>query len=189
MSQIIPPGFYQATFIHHFTGRTDEADVVIGFDFTGDPGVSDLLALSVAWRLNMIVPALLTSNVTYDGVRLATGEGTILAQSDSYVAGNTGNPAPPNCAYLARKLTGEPGRTQRGRSYLPGVGETAIDDAGVLTLGTLTALQGALEDFVSDANTAGWTPVLLHSQPGLAPTPFAYSIDTRIATQRKRMRD
>lgn len=97
--------------------------------------------------------------------------------------------ASPNVSFLLQKRTDFGGRRNRGRMYVPGVGEAAIDDAGKLTLAKVSAMQAAADGFVSDLLAATIDPVILHSAAGVAPTTITRIVcSDQAATQRRRLR-
>lgn len=101
------------------------------------------------------------------------------------------NSTPQNCAFLIKKMTNTGGRTGRGRMYVPGVSEEIVSPAGVVTASTVSAWNTALASYISDLNAIVGVdfPCLLHSQVGDLPMEITSLIcDTRIATQRRRLR-
>ncbi len=64
-----------------------------------------------------------------------------------------GEAMPANTAYLIQKLTGFAGRANRGRMYLPGVPESAVNGGtGNIAAATLTALQNAANAWMNSCN-------------------------------------
>lgn len=110
--------------------------------------------------------------------------------------GVTSGSCPPNTSFLIRKGTGQGGRRNRGRMYIPGVPREAIFANGDIATTTVTGLQTRVDD-LQDGPTlvdAGFTtPVLLHGL-GLSPTPVSptpvtsLNVQTKVATQRRRLR-
>lgn len=105
------------------------------------------------------------------------------------------SPLPNNCAYLIRKRTDAAGRRGRGRFYLPGVAEANVSPTGVLDGVLLPEANTAAAAFLTgvQALTSVQDMVVLHRSEGLgtepAPTPVTSLVaDTRIATQRRRLR-
>ncbi len=102
---------------------------------------------------------------------------------------------PQNSAYLVHKRTGFAGRVGRGRMFLPGVGETVVDNTGNVSAGKLTGLNAQLALFLAELNDGPniLEMSLLHNSPGAGALLPPYAItslvmDTRIATQRRRLR-
>lgn len=76
------------------------------------------------------------------------------APAAASVGGTVGAGLPSNCAILARKFTGRAGRRGRGRMFIPGINEGAIDEVGLLTPAGITAWDGALANFLADLGAA-----------------------------------
>jgi hypothetical protein len=98
--------------------------------------------------------------------------------------------ASPQVAILVKKLSGFAGHDQRGRMYIPGLGEAAIDDDGGISAAKLADLQSAFSQFLTDVNLG--TPegmVIFHTDALTAPTKVTQlQVDPRVATQRRRLR-
>jgi len=96
----------------------------------------------------------------------------------------------PNAAWLVRKGTLLGGRKGRGRTYFPGVTDASVGEGGTVIEGDGT-LRIGLEGFwpgVTGAVESITGLYLLHSTE-IAPTEvLSWSMDTRLATQRRRMR-
>jgi|SRR5687767_5042707 len=109
-----------------------------------------------------------------------------------YVPGSsTADTAPPNVALLMKKRTGQGGRRNTGRMFVPKPTEAGIDEAGRLSSGQFAAWEVACSDFY-DALVA--IPgvqdlVILHRLVTEAPTVIT-SLEGQqlVASQRKRLR-
>jgi hypothetical protein len=109
--------------------------------------------------------------------------------------GAAGSIVPQNTAYLVHKRSGTGGRGGRGRMYLPGVGESVVDNTGNVSAGKLNGLQTALNLFIVELADGPDIEdmVILHNSPGAyalaAPTRVtSLVIDPVVATQRRRLR-
>lgn len=97
---------------------------------------------------------------------------------------------PTNCSLLIKKITSVSGRKGRGRMYPP---PALIDEGSVDTNGTITPvayglIAGRVNAFYAQLVAQNIQPMLFHAD-GAAPTPVtSFNLDTRIATQRQRMR-
>jgi len=111
--------------------------------------------------------------------------------SVSQAGGGVESSCPPNMAYLVKKVTLGGGRPNRGRFYLPGVGEARVDDSGVVDGTFLSLLQGHIDDWHDLIVSSIGTSVVLHAEgsPVTTPTPIeSYVLDAKVATQRRRLR-
>lgn len=96
---------------------------------------------------------------------------------------------PQNCALLVRKLSGVAGRKFRGRFYWPGMlGEANVSPQGMITSSVVTTLQGHFTDWFDDVNTAGSIPVINHEDLSFPTAISELIVESRIATQRRRLR-
>jgi hypothetical protein len=121
---------------------------------------------------------------------------------------NTGVPASPNVAIIVKKLTGQAGRQFRGRMYLMPPAAAVLDVGGAtLTSNAVLTVQTKMDTFLTAPATgpadATFAWYLLHGHkklPGDAPgfptgpVPVptfitGFSVESRVATQRGRLRD
>lgn len=136
--------------------------------------------LSAAVRISGVLVKL-GPNATGPSVEIGLDIPGLLAQ----------NPTPANTSILVRKLTALGGRSGRGRSFMPGLSETATNDANEIAGSTVTALNDALEDFRDRCDSGGFTLVILHNPGAPLSTPTEVTqlaVDTIPATQRRRLR-
>ena len=114
------------------------------------------------------------------------------AEYSGSVFGGDGNPALSSAvAYLVRKHTASGGRPNRGRFYLPGVTEAAVTASGEVDSLQQAAVEADVTSFVNAVIASLATPVLLHGpeSPVTTPTPItSFTVDTYVATQRRRQR-
>jgi hypothetical protein len=98
--------------------------------------------------------------------------------------------APPNCTLLVKKNTSAGGRKNRGRMYVgPGLLQNdALSDAGFILTTFQIAYQAMFDAWFSDIDGAGFTPVLFHSGPETPTEIIGFSVESQIATQRRRLR-
>lgn len=116
----------------------------------------------------------------------------------SDVSGSGDSAATINTALLLRKVTALGGRKNRGRMYIPGPKETALDAGGFLVGTYLPDQEAAVASYLSGLRATLWfdEPYLFHSYdtaappvPLPAPTEItALHFQNRAATQRRRMR-
>jgi hypothetical protein len=101
-----------------------------------------------------------------------------------------------NTTWLITKRSASGGKRNRGRWFFPGVPDVSVNDVGVLNVNEVTdwntALFAYLQTVLAAATIEGL--YILHSQGTggggpLAPTAItSLTCDSRVATQRKRMR-
>lgn len=104
--------------------------------------------------------------------------------------GNTDTGIQPGTALLLTKHTNLGGRKGRGRCYLPGLSEAAVDAGGNLT-GDVSGMRTDAEKFWEDMTfgTPLEVPVLFHDDDTTPPSPITdFSMSSQVATQRRRLR-
>lgn len=184
----IPTNFYEISY-HHGIGGTVPS--VVNTMACNGAGLTHQTIAQFAhdnWA-NHVMPGLGTS-VHLVLTRVRNAAGTVWEITGDTAGGISGPMLPPNCAYLARKLTGLPGRKQRGRMYLYGPVEGQVDEGGYWNNSTQgLALWAGLTAYRQGMQTNNVPIYLLHTDPLLVPSPITdLPLEAQIATQRRRMR-
>lgn len=157
--------------------QQDAVDVNTIFKAAGKPG-------AVAER---------SSAYTYRGVQLtrhSTG-GTFQGQVDEAIVGTKSAAClPPNCAMLVKKVTARGGRMGRGRMYVPPfmLAESDINDSGAVDVADLGGQVTLWNAFYTALAASDVIPVLLHSDGSTPDAITAFTFQSQIATQRRRLR-
>lgn len=202
MALIIPPGFLQAAYHLSATGDSELMVVTCGHEIdgasgaTGEDAADDLFtSFATRWMPHVGSMYALEYVATYIG---QDGPTTVNVSTNAPFQGTGGSSVvPQNTAALIRKRTDLGGRRGRGRFYLPGVAESAVDNVGILSGAAITGYQTAADDWYEDltAMVGGrlYPPVVLHRSEGIgvepAPTPVTrFVVESRVATQRRRLR-
>lgn len=191
---IIPVDFAQITWLFTGAGLPHGAAVTLGVDvstFAGSPtdaanDARDAFAGEVMTFLNSAA-VLTETNVKFGPT--ATGPTGVSTGSTAGTGATAG--MAPNSTFLVHKATLFGGRAGRGRMFLPGVAESSVDQAGAIDSGTVTALQGGIDQLIVELNAAGMIPVLLHGvgSPLTVPSTITtMTVDSTVATQRRRLR-
>lgn len=191
---VIPSGFCEASVEINVPGDAGPAYVITGHDFGANVNpqvIADKLAViwaaSDTLRGNMsnsssIERVIVRAN--YGGPDLFIGEAAIGVTGSS-----SGSATPPNVAFLYQKLSGLAGRTNRGRLYMPGVPEGAVDGDGFLTAAALSNNQGLADTFLSKLAADDLVLHILHTSAAITPTEVNSLVAaTKVATQRRRLR-
>jgi hypothetical protein len=188
---MIPSGYGEIS-VHHTGGGIDgEAVWTIGFD----NNAADTAA-AIAENVSDAIDTLgyldaLSSSVTVEKVHVKLGPddtGPSADFSNGNPGTNGGHAAPPNVSYLVTKNTALGGRKGRGRCYVPGVPEVALQDGGAVEGAFVATLQGFFTDWGGAMVLASKPLHLLH---GDATSPTAIDslvVQSRFATQRRRLR-
>lgn len=191
----IPGGFMQVIFPFQLTGASKPFSTTIGIsvDAGGTPQGA-LNQIDAAWRTAIV--SITDSNYTINPAvgyyRTIGGDLLLLTSSVAAQAGGASQAsAPPNVTVVVRKRTEFVGRAQRGRMFLPiGLGETAVDEVGLLLPATLAAIDTKFAAFRTTVNSASNVGdlVLLHSDITKAPSPITSFVTQPIVrTQRRRL--
>ena len=186
---IIPSGATQALVAWRGTGGQGPYVVTYGIA-TGAPTVAMANAIMAIWVARWQVGVPNTLRLT--DVQLWGGPSGGLTIVTSTSAPNTGasavNSLPPNCSLIMRKATATGGRRGRGRSHLPGVLDTNVDDFGFVTSAAVTTYNGRLANILADHAAGGFAMTLLHSSGSTTPTAITgLTCGPKVGTVRKRL--
>jgi hypothetical protein len=192
----IYPGFAMITLQWRVTLGSHVQQATWGINPAEDATPSQMAAdLDEAWGLAFPV-SILSNKYTWLETKAAwvpTGEvDPIIAFAGDQIVGTfLGAAASPNVSGLIKKRTGAGGRTGQGRSYLtPGyIEEGNIDESGTLNPTTRTSLQAKCDSFFTHVADAGHALVLFHESQAILPRVIlSLEMDSRVATQRRRLR-
>ncbi len=200
MTLQIPAGFGQVIHSLLLTGDPEPMAVTYGVQLEGQAPtdaqvtINDLHAAFASTMLG--VPhnsyQLRQSELRYVVAEL--GPVQVAIQVSAITAGGTGAPLPQNSALLYHKRSNSAGRRNRGRFYLPGVGEGTIDGVGRIDPAQMAALNNLGTNFLAGVRASASVAemVILHSlgiSPAGPPTVVTkITCDPVIATQRRRLR-
>jgi len=195
----IPAGFIESTFIFSLAGSTHDMTWTMGWD----PAI--IPALTPAAYADGIYAAFVGSGKPYTAANIVAGwtfEGvSVVKQLESgpitgdHIAPIVGTaataPLTPNVAILWNKTTGEGGRRNRGRAFIPpyAPGEGSVDGLGVINSGVVSATQTLYDTAMTAAGSFGLIPVLFHQTAPFTPTEIEnFTMQPLVATQRRRLR-
>ena len=192
---VIPVGFAQATAVFTIPGDSGPANVVTGHDVSAlSTAVAVADAIQDGWQAgSSALINMLSSQVTLAQLviywRANAGDPVVINRTVNDQGNNGGSMAPPQVCYLLDKVTGLAGRHNRGRTYLPGVTESDVDQAGVLAPSVASTMAGNAAGCLSNWATADAPMVILHTNPAIAPAQVvAWEPATKVGTQRRRLR-
>lgn len=203
MAKTYPFNYGRATLWHRLAGDPEDQAVTFDFHDVGPfGGTPDNLAGVIygCWvgTGKMFVPANVSNSLSAVKVDLMVMREESIPMKigvwQQVTAGTrSGSPPPSNCAFFARKNTGNAGRKFKGRFYWPAGYLTAsgISPTGVIPASPdLATLQTALTNFLAALTTAQILPVIVHGDDGETPPTVITSFlaQQTIATQRRRLR-
>lgn len=187
----IPTGYGQLTLAMSGANIEGEAVITQGFQNVGadDAGtIADLFkstfTASEFWER-------FSTTLAFDEARVklgpsSTGEAAVVDIGLTGAVG--GQPVSPQVALLLRKTTALGGRQGRGRTFLPGLPQAALDDSATWDTVEPSECATNWQGIWAAMLLGGQPPVLLHSG-ALTPTPVtAFVGASRVATQRRRNR-
>lgn len=190
---VIPIGFGQINYVFRGTGVPTGAEITLGFENNSASQDPAVLAGQAEAAVGAIF-AQLTDEIGLDKVVVklgpnATGpQGEVTGTWEGLASGET---VAPNTAALVKKGTALGGRQGRGRMYIPGIPENEVTGAGTLDGTFLDALQASVEFWMTELAGDGMNPALLRgpNSPALPPEEItSFSVDSKVATQRRRLR-
>jgi hypothetical protein len=103
----------------------------------------------------------------------------------------SGNAVPPQVSVLVRKSTVQGGRKGQGRYFMPGIPESAVSAAGILSQQYVSDIQVTQDAFKQELADSLMPMLLLHSVEGSSDLPLAITkltVQSKVATQRRRLR-
>lgn len=194
MPVIIPTGHIQLTVLWQAAKwQSGGGATVLGFRKENNLGLSEASAQILSRILSNLLP-ITTNTVRCVGARWASGNQGGLLLADQ-TGGLTSTVGAPNGSMLFRKQTGLRGRRGQGRAYWPYMASEAdISDDGIVAPARLTTINNALQAVTTAWQTDQVFQVLLQGDEGTTPpyspppTVNGFFCDSKIATQRRRMR-
>lgn len=203
---IIPNGFGAVSLRIQTPAAGGPAFITWGIrsDLGDDPSViTDAVrdAIDVAFGQSLTWDAHFTEDYNPDQVqvlyRSSTGDLFSFVANTTVPTGIPFEPEAPQVAALVKKSTSFAGRQFRGRMFVPGIAQGAVDADGTLTAGAVTGIQGLFDSnpnsLLQQHATKDVPMVLLHNDPlvGVAPAPTTLDnlfVEPLVATQRRRLR-
>jgi hypothetical protein len=188
---MIPTGYCHAQYRYTGAALPYGAAMTMGYNVTAFSGdVQDLAeVIGDSWGARFAavtqIDVLLRELFVKKGPD-ATGPSSVHTVN---INGTQNDPAAnPATAALVSKVTASGGRRNRGRLYMPGLWDGAVGTAGTLSSGLVTSISTAWNNHLLDLDTAGIFPVILHSDEGSPTSILSMSVQSKVATQRRRLR-
>lgn len=201
MPTLIPIGYAQCSWNLDLNGDPEPIQITFGVSVDGAVTQATVNNLHAALKttgtlLDQISNVYLSKSVTMYVGNASPAPPTVWVSDDATKAGGgAGAPLPQNCGVLITKRTGSAGRRNKGRWYVPGIGEGAVDAIGVVSAPTVTAFQTAANATLAAINAAVGigNMVILHTSGGTTPpgdpsVVTSLQVQSKMATQRRRLR-
>lgn len=138
-------------------------------------------------------PTYVLQNITATDVSVANGAQVVQSYSTDNVGTGAGVAAAANAAMCTSLRTAHIGRSFRGRFYLGGLVQGALDDAQTWNAGTAVAFAGWFEDFMTTLGTINKTLVVVSRWANnvqrivaLATEVLNIVVDNKVDSQRRR---
>lgn len=195
MSLIIPPGFAQALLKFALAGDPEEMVITHGVATGADVSGNMQGAITISEAFLTAFPAnVISTSYVFKGTKLLVGQDGGPPAIYDEVRSVPGTAAlanlPSNCAILVKKSTGLGGRRGRGRMFMPPMvlNEGAVDPNGLIDESNRAGINARWDTYLPLVDM-----VLFHDSlgAGIEPPPTnvgSLMVDSRIATQRRRMR-
>jgi hypothetical protein len=188
---LIPAGYAQVGIPMRHDGLSHVAFVTFGVQDQVPSANPTELAETIwtPWNDNMV--PITDTNVSVGPVHVQVnyGAGTLSGDGTSTaVGGSADNRPPPQVCWLGSKHSLEPGRSGRGRMYMPfSVTDDSVDEVGVISGGTVDSFQAAVDALISDLSAAEVPMVILHNAAGTPAPVVSITVQSLVATQRRRV--
>lgn len=156
-----------------------------------NPGYNDTLRNELDLLLDDAVPSLFGAAVTVTEALYKVGpsaSGPTFVIGGPYAGGISGAPSSPQVAVLVRKDVLAVSGRFAGRFFLPAPPEGSVADQGLLTTATLNAYTSAANDFYNALDAVGCQPYVFAADSSDPRPVSAFSVQGRVATQRRRLR-
>ncbi len=192
MPQLVIPAAIKVEILGTIAGR--ECANVLGALNSGGAGATTAILLELAnaveasWKTGFL--PLISDAYSYREVR-CTSLNT--ATSPQVVVTNPGNGTKSNgsssqVAQLIKLITETRSRSSRGRIYIPPPGDADVNSSGMMTNQQVIDLTAAMSSLRSSMATAGAPQAILSRFKSIAYPVTAFRVDTKVATQRRRLR-
>ena len=188
---IIPVGYGQVNL--RFTGSAlpNGAEITFGFQNVAAT-TPDVVAgiIDGLWG-TLTMGSLYAGDVTLSSIRVKHGpnaSGPDFELPVDWDGTASGESSAPNTAALIKKHTALGGRKHAGRMFQPGIPEVEISAAGLLDGGVATSMQSDWQAFLTGMDAADVPLALLHSDATAPDLILGLTVDSLVATQRRRLR-
>lgn len=180
VSLVVPPGFGLASIILTGPDGTQPFVTTIGVSLADSGGDYVAVANKVLLSYQNAFREYVADNISIEKVSLLVGSdgGSGSVDSDgSQINGERDvDMAPVSMALIARKVTGQLGRSGRGRMFLPCMlADGDVNQSGRIEAASLGIFNGACQDFydalIDDTDGMVLEPVLFHAENTDVPLP------------------
>lgn len=187
---IIPLGYGQITHVFGGVGLQYGAAVVYGINLNAvlDPEVAAEKAHD-AWADNLA--PLMTADITLQRTLCKFGPnstGNFGEYAENVVGEAGGSQASPQVTWLAKKTTGVGGRSGRGRMFIPGITDATVAIDGTISGANVAGATVKTRAFLAQLETNDIPMTILHKLSSDPDDVTDLVIDSRVATQRRRVR-
>lgn len=189
----IPVGYGILTLKYTLSGRSLPYAFTFGFKDDGTSSAAGIASTMGGDWLSANPASGVFNNYVFNGAHVLVNRSGSLISGD-YVTTSTGtvagSPSSPAVAMLVKKTTGFAGRKFRGRFYLPPafLGEANVDAAGNIDSATVTGRQTCMNTFFASCHTHAFDLYLLHRDGSGATALTGLTVESLVATQRRRQR-
>lgn len=188
---LVIPNCFQVAI--QFTDSGHAMENVIGVENASGTAAGAAAAVKAAWEVAAGPHSLRSSSTTmvnYHAVDISSLSGTIADLASTTAGGAGAGPLSTRGAAALVKWNGSSrARSTRGRIYTGPLREAEINnDGATLASAAITALNTAFTNFRNSLGTAGYPLVVLSRKTSTATVVTQHSVESTIATQRRRIR-
>lgn len=187
----IPLGYQNVRFFAQFAGH--QAETALGMQ-VGLPPEEAAPLMYDAW-VEYGIALGWPDSVLFSGLQIQVGTGVNTPplpfdHTGAETGSGSGALVPPNTSFLYTKRTTTPGRTGRGRMFVPFVRESLVQSDGNLEAGVVTTLDDEMAGLLGAINiaTEDGDLVIFHKLSSDPSEITSLQANTKVATQRRRLR-
>ena len=188
----IPSGFANISIPANHGGSTHISVITFGVEVNTALTAPANVAEAVWDAFDSTMRVALDSGALWGPVRASVnmGAGVVTGDGTSDDLGGAGiDSVPMNCALLVRKTSTQPGRGGRGRYFIPfALEETDVSETGQIDGTTVSDWQTIQTAFLAALVAEDVPMVILHSGAGVPAAVTTLNVQSKIATQRRRLR-
>ncbi len=192
MPTLVIPAAIKVEILGTIAGR--QCANVLGALNSGGAGATSAQLLELATAVQTVWKAsflpLLSDAYSYREVRCTSLNTATSPQVTVTSPGNGGksNAGSPQISQLVKLISEVRSRSSRGRIFLPPPGDGDVNSSGILLAQQVIDLTSAMNSLRSSMATAGGPQAILSRADNIGYSVSAFVVDSKVATQRRRLR-
>ncbi len=175
-----------------FSGTSLPNGAVITMGFTAPSGDPEEALETICDAAELVHTAIATTTCTLDSIAMKAGPvatGPTIERVVGSIGGAGSDGASPNTSVLIRKTVQSVSQRFSGRCYYPSLGASSLEENGDIVGSSRVNFGLALEDFLDTLDSElGMTPLVFSEGSSDPRVVTSYDVQTKAATQRRRLR-